>query len=135
MNATATRMLFAAVAVSALAAVLASSVQARIPEGTGKLPISRTVVNDQHPQGSGTFSVDPGFYAAMTSPTVAHERLARQGNGTVFVDAEICAALDRAIRVAIQQCSHAVPLAAKQIQTGAGQARLNKFPASYRGLA
>ena len=109
--------------------------QARIPEGTGKLPISRTVVNEQQaPQGSGTFFVDPGFYAAMTSPTVAHERLARQGNGTVFVDAEICAALDRAIRVAIQQCSHAVPLAAKQIQTGAGQAPLKKFPAGYRGL-
>ena len=98
----------------------------------------------------------------MTSPTVAHERLARQGvrpfslplaidverwlqraatpwdafpdTRSGKLDAEICAALDRAIRVAIQQCSHAVPLAAKQIQTGAGQAPLKKFPAGYRGL-
>ena len=38
MNATATRMLFAAVAVSALAAVLASSVQARIPEAPANYP-------------------------------------------------------------------------------------------------
>ena len=35
MNAKATRMLFAAVALSALAAMLASSAQARIPEGNG----------------------------------------------------------------------------------------------------
>jgi hypothetical protein len=96
MNAKPTPILFVAVALSALAAVLASSAQARIPEG-------------QSPQASRTF----------------------------FVDAKICAALDRAIRVTIQQCSHAhaVPLAAKQFRTGTGQrAVAHKFPAGYRGL-
>src|SRR6185437_5245354 len=93
MNAKPTPILFVAVALSALAAVLASSAQARIPEG-------------QSPQGSRTFFVDP----------------------------KICAALDRSIRVAIQQCSHAhaVPLAAKQPRTDTEVA--HKFPAGYRGL-
>jgi hypothetical protein len=59
------------VALSALAAVLASSAQARIPEGNGTRPPSRTVVDEQQaPQGSRTFTVDR----------------------------EICAALDRAIK-------------------------------------
>jgi hypothetical protein len=106
MNAKATRMLFAAVALSALAAVLASSAQARIPEGNGTQPPSRTVVDEQQ-TSQGTELLEP--------------RLARHRSGT-FVDAEICAALDRAIRLAIQQCSHTVPIAAKQIRTGTGAA-------------
>ena len=109
MNAKPTPMLFVAVALSALAAVLASSAQARIPEGNGTQPPSRTVVTEQQsPQGSRTF----------------------------FVDAKICANLDRAIRVAIQQClSQSVPLAAKVVKTGTGQkAVAHKFPADYRGL-
>ena len=110
MNAKPTPMLFVAVALSALAAVLASSAQARIPEGNGTQPPSRTVVTEQQsPQGSRTF----------------------------FVDAKICANLDRAIRVAIQQCSHAhaVPLAAKQLRAGTGQTAVaHKVPDGYRGL-
>ncbi len=112
MNAKPTPILFVAVALSALAAVLASSAQARIPEG-------------QSPQGSRTFFVDPEIHAAL-SP---------QGSRTFF-DAKICAALDRAISVAIQQCSHAhaVPLAATQTRTGTGQQQVaHKFPAGYRG--
>ena len=42
MKAKPTPMLFVAVALSALAAVLASSAQARIPEGNGTQPPSRT---------------------------------------------------------------------------------------------
>jgi hypothetical protein len=149
-------MLFTAVALSALAAVLASSAYARIPEGTGTVPTSPTVVNEQQaPQGSGTFFVDPEIYAALTSPTVANEEQTQQASGTFFVDAEICAALGR-VRIAIQQCSHAAPLAATPIRTGkgqqlarafpyesylgarwqdgGGQALLKKFPDGYRGL-
>jgi hypothetical protein len=136
-------MLFTAVALSAFAAVLASSAQAHIPEGNGTQPPSRTVVTEQKaPQGSGTFfffTPDPEIYAvygALTSPTVVEERLARQGRGTFFVDAKICAALDSAIRVAIQQCSHAhaVPLAATQLRTGTNQARLKRSPDGYSRL-
>jgi hypothetical protein len=76
MNAKATRMLFAAVALSALAAVLASSAHARIPEGNGTQPPARTVVKQ-----AKTFTVDH----------------------------ETCMALDRAIRLAIPQCSHGAP--------------------------
>jgi hypothetical protein len=147
MNAKPTLMLFGAVALSALAAVLASSAQARITEGNGTQPPSNTVVNQKQApqvtsvvdaamtsspvveprlarQRSGTFFVDPGFYAAMTSPTVVGQRLDRHGSRSLSIDAEICANLDPAIRLAIQQCvSHPVPLAAKQIQTGT--ARLN----------
>jgi hypothetical protein len=132
MNAKATRTLFAAVALSALAAVLASSAHARIPEGNGTQPPFKTVVSEQQaPQGNGTFSVDPEIYAAMTLPTVVEQRLAR--NVRRAIDADICAALDSAIRAAIQECSHAVPGAAKQLRTGTGQARLEKFPDGYRG--
>ena len=74
MNAEATRIRFAAVALSALAAVLASSAQARIPEGNGTQPPARTVVKKQQAR-------------------------------TFTFDNDICAALDRAIRVAIPQCS------------------------------
>ena len=129
MNAKPTRMLFAAVALSALGAVLASSAQARIPEGNGTRPPSRTVVDEQQAtKGSGAFFVDPVY-----------------------------ASLDPAIRIAIVKRSHAAPLAAKRFRTGTrqqriagtfpyvsylgarwqdggGQARFNTFPDGYRGL-
>jgi len=89
MNEKATRMLFAAVALSALAAVLVSSAQARIPEGNGTQPPARTVVK------------------------VTQAR-------TFTVDHEICMALDRAIRLAIPQCSHRGD--AKVIRTDSGAA-------------
>ena len=173
MNAKPTPILFVAVALSALAAVLAGSAQARIPEGNGTQPPSKTVVNKQQslqellasfaqariPEGNGTqppsktvateqqtqlvtgtfffsFTPDPAIYVvygALISPT---ERQARQGSGTFTVDPKICANLDPAIRVAIQQClSHSVPLAAKVVKAGTGQkAVAHKFPAGYRGL-
>ena len=172
MNAKPTPILFVAVALSALAAVLAGSAQARIPEGNGTQPPSKTVVNKQQslqellasfaqariPEGNGTqppsttvateqqtqpvtgtffsFTPDPAIYVvygALISPT---ERQARQGSGTFTVDPKICANLDPAIRVAIQQClSQSVPLAAKVVKTGTGQkAVAHKFPADYRGL-
>ena len=164
MNAKATRMLFVAMALSALAALLASSAQARIPEGNGTRPPSGTVVHDtalaamlagsaqaRTSKGNGTqppsrtvvykqqpplgseFFVDPGIIAALAS-TVANEQQALQRSGTFFVDAEICAALDRAIKVAIHECSNAKTVATKRIRTGTGQARLKKFPDGYRGL-
>jgi len=130
MNAKATRTLFAAIALFALAAVLASSAQARIPEGNGTQPPFKTVVDEQQaPQGNGTFFVDPGFYAAMTLPTVVEQRVARHQSRAI--DADTCAALDSAIRAAIRECSHAVPRA-KELRTGTGQARL-EFPQGYRG--
>ena len=72
-------------------------------------------------------------HGAPISPT---ERQAPQGSGTFTVDPKICANLDRAIRVAVQQClSYSVPLAAKVVKTGTGQkAVAHKFPAGYRGL-
>jgi len=171
MNAKPSPILFVAVALSALAAALAGSAQARIPEGNGTQPPSKTVVNKQQslqellaslaqariPEGNGTqppsmtvatepqaqltgtffsFTPDPAIYVvygALISPT---ERQARQGSGTFTVDPKICANLDPAIRVAIQQClSQSVPLAAKVVKTGTGQkAVAHKFPADYRGL-
>ena len=89
MNAKATRMLFAAVALSALAALVASSAQARIPEGNGTKPPAGTVVKEQR-------------------------------GGTLAVTDEICVALDRAIRVAIPQCSHASAVKVARADTGAG---------------
>lgn len=101
-----TRMLFAAVALSALAAVLSGSAQARIPEGNGTRPPSRTVVDEQQaPQGSRTFFVDPVY-----------------------------ASLGPAIRIAIVKRFHAAPLAAKAARTGKGKQRLEKFPVGYRDL-
>jgi hypothetical protein len=68
MNEEAKRMLFAAVALSALAAVLASSAQGRIPEGTGTEGMSQTgvaqpVVVPYLSQGIG---VDPSLFAGRT---------------------------------------------------------------------
>ena len=170
MNAKPTRCV--AVALSALAAVLAGSAQARTPEGNGTQPPSKTVVNNQQslqevlassaqariPEGNGTqppsktvataqqakletgtfffsFTPDPAIYVVYGA-LISHERQAPQGNGTFTVDPKICANLDRAIRLAIQQClSHSVPLAAKVVKTGTGQkAVAPKFPAGYRGL-
>ena len=141
MNAKPTPILFVAVVLSALAAVLAGSAQARIPEGNGTQPPSKTVATEQQTQPvTGTFffsfTPDPAIYVvygALISPT---ERQARQGSGTFTVDPKICANLDPAIRVAIQQClSQSVPLAAKVVKTGTGQkAVAHKFPADYRGL-
>ena len=89
MNAKATRMLLTAVALSALAAVLASFAQARIPEGNGTQPPSKTVVIKQQslqerlassarariPEGNGT---QPPF------KTVATEQQAQLVTGTFF---------------------------------------------------
>ena len=89
MNAKATRMLLTAVALSALAAVLASFAQARIPEGNGTQPPSKTVVIKQQslqellasfaqariPEGNGT---------QPPSKTVATEQQAQLVTGTFF---------------------------------------------------
>ena len=98
MNAKPTRMLFAAVSLSALAAVLAGAAQARIPEGNGTRPPSSTVVDEQQaPEGSGMFYVDPEIYTALTFPTVVNEeratKEARVWGSEFFVDPELIAAL------------------------------------------
>ena len=79
MNARALRMLFGAVALSAMAAVLAGGANARPAEGAGVpaeiYSASTSPVVDEHqtPQ-SGTFLVDPEIYSASTSPTVLSEQ-------------------------------------------------------------
>jgi hypothetical protein len=97
MNEKAARMSSAAVALSALAAVLASTANARIPEG----------------------AVVPA--AASTSPVVRAQHAPRT-SGTFGVDPEIYATLDPAIKAAIQASSHVSPLAAKVVQ-GESRAR------------
>jgi hypothetical protein len=120
MNAKATRTLFTAVALSALAAVVASSAQARSPEGNGTQPPSKTVVNEQQSPlaallASSAQARSPEGNGTQPPSSVVEPRLARYKSRSLSLDAEICANLDRAIRVAIQQClSHPVPLAAKQ---------------------
>jgi hypothetical protein len=75
MKAKATRRLIAAVGLSALAAVVASSAQARIPEGNGTRPPAKAVVVEQQvAPGDGTFFVDPEIYTALTSLTVSSEQ-------------------------------------------------------------
>jgi hypothetical protein len=97
MNERATRMLFAAAALSAFAAVLASTANAYAPEGAGvpaeiyAASASPVASEQQTPQTSGTFFVDPEIYAASTSP-VASEQQTPQTSGTFFVDPEIYAA-------------------------------------------
>src|SRR5262245_41889852 len=97
--------LFVAVALSALAAVLASSAQALIPEGNAtQAPL--TVANDyliqQGSEGFSFFTPDPkiyevyGAYGALT-PAHAHVQLARKASRKLVIDAKICANLDRAI--------------------------------------
>ena len=126
--------LLMAVALSALAAVLAGSAQARIPEGNGTQPPSKTIATEQQaqlvtagdsggqrhtasvqdnrnraagPAVTGTFffsfTPDPAIYVVYGAP-ISQERQAPQVSGTFTVDPKICANLDRAIRVAIQQC-------------------------------
>ena len=100
-----TRALFAAVALSALAAALASSANARIPEGTGPV---------------------------HASPTVVQEEQATLASRMFFVD-PVYASLDPAIRIAIVAHSHAAPLTRKA-RTGKLRQRHTTFPAGYRGL-
>jgi hypothetical protein len=67
MNEAAKRMLVAAVALSALAAVLVSSAQGRIPEGTGTEVMSQTVVAPVVvPYLSQGIGVDPSLFAGRT---------------------------------------------------------------------
>ena len=79
MNARALRMLFGAVALSAIAAVLAGGANARPAEGAG-VPAeiysasTSPVVNEHQTPQSGTFLVDPEIYSAFTSPTVLSEQ-------------------------------------------------------------
>ena len=97
MNAKATRMLFAAVALSALAALLACSAQARTPEGNGTRPPSRTVVNDTALAamlaGSAQARKSKGNGTQAPSRTVVYKQQPPLGS-EFFVDpAEIRAAL------------------------------------------
>ena len=86
MNARALRMLFGAVALSAIAAVLAGGANARPAEGAG-VPAeiysasTSPVVNEHQTPQSGTFLVDPEIYSAFTSPTVLSEQRARLAAG------------------------------------------------------
>jgi len=82
--------------------VLSGSAQARIPEGNGTRPPSRTVVDEQQaPQRSRTFFVDPVY-----------------------------ASLDPAIRIAIVRRFHAAPLAAKAARTGKGSSGSRSSPSA-----
>jgi len=129
MNAKPTRMLFAAVSLSALAAVLASSAQARTPEGNGTRPPSKLVV---HALESSLFffnvTATTEIYTALTSPTIAYEPQIQRAKKAFFVD-PVYASLDPAIRIAIVARSHAAPLA-----RGNGKHQLKQFPVGYRGL-
>ena len=145
MNGKATRMLFAAVGLSAFAALLASTANARIPEGdvvkvaTARSPqlqqaapesvpgvpaeiyaasTSPTVVSEQEAAWVAVAGIDPAIYAASTSPTVVTEQQTRQASGTFGVDPEIYATLDPAIKAAIQARSHVSPLATKAVGAG-----------------
>ena len=115
-----TRMLLTTAVFAATAAVFAGGANARIPEA----------------DGSG-FGAEPVAVAAPTVDRLASSRLAgllraartrdresgapsgeqqaAQGSGSFFVDPEICAGLDPAIRTAIQECSHTTSRAAKPI--------------------
>ena len=133
--------LFAAVALSAFAAVLAGSAQARLAEGNGTQPPSKMVVNEtvaQVQQASASLIVEPRLARQRAGTLtidsgIVEPRLARQRAGTLSIDSGICANLDLAIRLAIQQClSHPVPLATK-LRTGTDRAQLKTFPVGYRG--
>ena len=114
MNAKPTRTLFVAVAISALAALLASSAQARIPEGNGTRPPSRTVVDEQQAV-TATAVVSAELYAAMTSPVV-EQRLARYRSRTFFVDPGFYAAMTSSV-----------------VEQRLARHRSGTFPAGYRG--
>ena len=114
MNAKPTRTLFAAVAVSALAAVLASSAQARIPEGNGTRPPSRAVVDEQQIVTT-TALANAELYAAMTSPVV-EQRLARHRSQTFSVGSGFYAAMTSSV-----------------VEQRLARHRSGTFPAGYRG--
>ena len=81
-------MLFGAVALSAIAAVLAGGANARPAEGAG-VPAeiysasTSPVVNEHQTPQSGTFLVDPEIYSAFTSPTVLSEQRDAQRLGEI----------------------------------------------------
>jgi hypothetical protein len=117
---TKTRMLLTTAVFAAVAAVFAGGASARIPEEDGSdigaEPVA-VVVAPVDPLASSRLA---GLLrAARTrdreSGALSGEQEAPQGRGTFFVDPEICAALDPAIKAAIQECSHAAPRAAKPI--------------------
>ena len=89
MNAKPTPILFVAVALSALAAVLAGSAQARTPEGNGTKPPSKTVVNKQqslqevlasYPQAR----IREGNGTQPPSKTAVNEQRASKVSGTFY---------------------------------------------------
>ncbi len=113
MNTKPARMLFTAVVLSALAVLLASSAQARIPEGNGTKPPSRTVVHEDAlaellansayqltPVGNGT-KPPPGA-VVLTQQTSVREKLEETG---------YWASLDPAIKAAITARSKQTPRA------------------------
>ena len=120
MNTSSVRMLSAAVGLAAVAAVLASTASATVPEGAvvpAEIYAASTspLVSEQHtPQASGTFFVDPEIYAASTLRDVLEQQTARW-SGTFGVDPEIWATLDPAIKAAIQTRSHVATLAREQV--------------------
>ena len=89
MNVKATRMLLSAVALSALAAVLASFAQARIPEGNGTQPPSKTVVNKQQSLQEVLASfpqarIREGNGTQPPSKTAVTEQRAPKASGTFY---------------------------------------------------
>ena len=89
MNPKATRTLFTAVAICALAAVLASSAQARSPEGNGTQPPSRTVVNKQQSlqevlAGFPQARIREGNGTQPPSKTAVKEQRAPKVSGTFY---------------------------------------------------
>ena len=89
MNAKPTPILFVAVALSALAAVLAGSAQARTPEGNGTQPPPKSVANKQQSlqellAGSAEARISDGNGTQPPSGTVATEQQAQLVTGTFF---------------------------------------------------
>jgi hypothetical protein len=150
MNEKATRMLFAAAALSAFAAVLASSANARQPEGAVvpaeiySASTSPVTTQEQTPETSGTFFVPAEIYSASTTPpTVLIKQQAQQTN----------VALDPAIKSAVAAATAKQRRAKHQATTTSVDVRLGeigawfplvshqkpqrgqqKFPPGYRGL-
>jgi hypothetical protein len=121
MNTKPTRMLLTAVALSALAAVLASSAQARIPEGNGTKPPSQTVVHEDAlaellaspayervPVGNGT-KPPPG--AVVRAQQLSQQASVREK----LEEIGAWASLDPAIKGAIMARSKKTPLATHPI--------------------
>src|SRR5262245_43132680 len=97
MNAKETRMLFTAGAISALAALLASSAQARMTDGNGTQPPSKAVASEQQAFADVLASfpqtrIQDGNGTQPPSKAVVKQRLSPQGSRTFFVDSDmICA--------------------------------------------